>query len=355
MTDIRSASFAAKKPARPAPERESLFAFSTNYLKQDGPEPGMLVHRGFHAMYVPRLILACRLLGHAPVVDGTEGTPNRPGYRWVCCDRCGLRCDPEYRLDPSQWNIGDTLDGNAPPCAWPRATGGLSAEIVVDKNIPGASISFAVDSAGDENTLAAHVRLSPLGAVYVHTEQFGNWFQRRLNPTGYDARVIEIGVGDGRLWWRVWAKRGEHSRATPRWRDGSVVVDPRDRLLGELRYSYEPVGEPVAAVVRMPEGDDHEVTLNLRRVRRGRKHGDGKLSWSAEWSSDKGIPFRRNSWKGDEVMASAVEVSDAAVKQGRWAEEACAAIAVSVSAMRTRYRWRAASQAMADDCPEGED
>jgi hypothetical protein len=344
MFDVTDPSAAeAKKAAEP--EREPLHAFATDYLKQDGPKPGMLAHRAFHVMYVPRLILACRVLGHRAVVDGTEGTGRRPGYRWVCCDRCGLRTDPQGDLDAERWSVGDVYDAELPG-PWPRATGGLSAEVVVGKNIPGASISVAVGSAGDENTLAAHVRLSPLGAVYVHTEQFGTWLQRRLNPTGYDTRVVEAGIGDGRLHWRIWAKQNEHSTATSRWRDGSVVVDPRDRLLGELRYSYEPVGEPVTAVVRMPEGDDHEVTLTLQRVRRGRRRGTGKLSWSADWSSEKGIPFRRNSWKGNEVGSSSVDVSDAAVDQGRWAEEACAAIAVRVSAMRTRYRWRA--EAMAD-------
>jgi hypothetical protein len=48
-------------------------------------------------------------------------------------------------------------------------------------------------------------------------------------------------------------------------------------------------------------------------------------------------------------MGSSVEVSDAAVNQGRWAEEACATIAVRVSAMRTRYRWRAVAMADGED------
>ena len=333
------------KTAEPEPEREELHAFSIDYLKQDGPKPGMLVHRAYHVLHVPRLMPACRVLGHRPVVDGTKGYTNglgheRRGYRWVCCDRCGLRTSPQGDLDAAQWSIGDAYDAELPG-PWPHATGGLSAEVVVGRNTPGASVGLAVGSAGDDHTLSAHIRLSPLGAVYVHTEAFGTWLQRRLNPTGYDTRVTEAGIGDGRLHWRIWAKRSEHSMATPRWRDGSVVIDPRDRLLGELRYSYEPFGEPVAAVVRMPEGDDHEVVLSLRRVRRGRKRGEGVLSWSAEWESGAGIPFRNHSWKGDEVTASSVEVSDGAVEQGRWAEEACAAIAVRVSAMRTRYRWRA--------------
>jgi hypothetical protein len=280
MTDLH-APRAAEKPA--VPEREKLYAFSTNYLKQDGPKPGMLAHRAIHAMYVPRLMLACRLRGHRPVVDGTEGTLNRLGYRGVCCDRCGLRTSPQGDLDPKRWNVGDPYVGELPG-PWAQATGGLSAEIVVGKNIPGASISVAVGSAGDENTLAAHIRISPVGAVYVHTEQFGTWIQRRLNPTGYDTRVIEAGIGDGRLWWRLWAKQGEHSTATPRWRDGSTVIDPRERILGPVRCSFEKVGDAVTVTVRMPEGDDHEVTLSLERVRIGRRRPGRDLA---------GVPARR--------------------------------------------------------------
>lgn len=350
MTDTDDA-VKAKEAA--AAERQPLHAFSTDYLKQDGPKPGMLVHRAFHAMYVPRLVLVCRALGHRPVVDGTADYANglgyeRRGHRWVCCDRCGLRTRPQGSLDPERWDIGDAYDGELPG-PWPPATGGLGAEVIVGRNIPGASISLSVGSAGDENTLAAHVRLSPIGAFYVHTESFGTWIQRRLNPTGYDTRVIEAGIGDGRAWWRLWAKQGEHHMDTPRWRDGSVAVDPRDRLLGELRYSRDLVGDPITAVVRMPEGDDHEVVLQLQRVRRGRKRGAGKLSWTADWKSEKGIPFRHDSWKGNEVMGSGTEVSAASVEHGRWIAEACAAIAVHVSEMRTRYRWRPASDTVGKD------
>lgn len=335
-------------------ERERLYAFSTDYLKRDGPTRGMLMHRGFHALHVPRPLLVCRALGHRTVVDGTKGMrPGRAGYRWVCCDRCGLRAKTHAPLDPDRWGIGDVYGERV---SWPRATGTLAAEIVVGKHVSGASAGVAIGCAGDENTVAAHVLLSPLGALYVHTERFGTWFQRRLNAVGYDTRVIEASVGDGRLRWRLWAKQGEYSMSTPRWRDGSVVVDPRERILGPVLYSYDPVGEPVTAVVRMPEGDDHKVVLSLRRVRRGRKRGDGVLSWSADWSSEKGIPFRSDSsWKGNEVTASAVEVSAASAEHGRWAEEAIAAIAVQVSAMRTRYRWRpeVATTGAAD--PQGTD
>jgi hypothetical protein len=326
-----------------AVERERIHAYTTDYRKREGSRRGTLVDRGFWIHHLPRLILNCRLLGHKAVVDGTEGYANgtfsRPGYRWVCCDRCGLRPRPQGDLDPVQWDVGDRY--RAPlPGPWPRATGSFGGQIVIGRSFPGASIGVAVGSAGDDHGLAVHVRLNPIGALYLHVDEFGTWIQRRLNPTGYDTRTTELTLGDGRLSWRLWAKRDEHSGATPRWRDGSTVIDPRERLFGPVLGSYEKVGEPVTATIRMPEGDDHEVILTLERKRIGRRRGEGKLSWAVDWASEKGIPFRHDSWKGNEVMASGVSVSDAAVKQGRWAAEACAAIAADVSEMRTRYRWR---------------
>lgn len=327
-----------------APERERAFAHATDYLKRDNDTSrgrrDMLVHRGFWIHHVPRPLLACRARGHEPVVDGTTGARN---YRWVCCDRCGLRTSPQGDLDADDWNIGDAYTGELPG-PWPYADGQLGAEVVIGRRNCGVGASVKIGHGGSEHTLAAHVHLGPLGAVYVHTERFGTWLQRRLNPDGYDSRVIEVEANDGRLYWHLWTKRGEWSSMTPKWRHGSTVIDPRDRLLGPLLYSYEQVGDPVTATIRMPEGDDHEVELALRRVRRGRRGGDGKLSWDVRWESEKGILFRRGSWKGDEVTSSGVAVSDSAVEAGRWAEEACAAIAVRVSGMRTRYRWRAPAE-----------
>jgi hypothetical protein len=324
-------------------ERERMFAHSTDYRDREGGRRGTLLDRGFWIHHLPRPLLSCRALGHRPVVDGTTGTrPGRPGYRWVACDRCGLRPESLVDLDAGRWNIGDRYDQAVPPCMWPRATGTLGGQVIIGKSFSGASIGIAVGSAGDDHPLAANVRLNPLGALYLHTDRFGTWLQRRLNPTGHDTRVIELDVTEGTLHWRLWAKRNEWSSSTPRWRDGSFGIDPRDRLLGPVRGSYEDVGEPVTATVRMPDGDDHEVVLKLQRKRVGRRRGTGKLSWSVDWSTRQGIPFRRDSWKGDTVHASAIAASDVAVEKGRWAAEACAAIAADVSEMRTRYRWRPA-------------
>lgn len=324
------------------------YAFSIDYRKEGRSQRGTLVNRGFWIHRLPRPLLTCRALGHVPVVDGTTGYRDRPGARWVCCARCGLRPDPQGSLNALAWDIGESYDGPLPgepplPGDWPAATGAIGGQVIIGKpGLSGFGMSAKVGNAGSEHTLAADVRL-PFGALYLHTETFGTWLQRRLNPIGYDSRVIEFDVSDGRIRWKLWAKRDGHSKNKPRWQDGTLTLDPRDRLLGPARYSYE-THDTTTATVRMPDGDDHEVTLTLKRQRYGRMHGAGKLSWTVEWDSRPGIPYRHNSWKGDEVLGSSVTVSDAAVDTERWAADACAGIAADVSKMRTRNKWHPPTQ-----------
>lgn len=88
-----------------------MHRFSVDYGKRDGKRRGTLLNRGYFISGLPRLIPVCRLLGHRPVVDGTQGIGTSKPSRWVCCDRCGIRPDPQGQLDPARWNIGDRYDG----------------------------------------------------------------------------------------------------------------------------------------------------------------------------------------------------------------------------------------------------
>jgi hypothetical protein len=199
-----------------------------------------------------------------------------------------------------------------------------------------------VGNGASEHTLAAHLYLSPLFGIAVHTERFGTGVQRRLNPTGYHSRVIEVSTTPGHLYWRLWVKRDEWSRATPKWRDGNIRVDPRDILLGEKRYSYEKINEPITAIVRMPHGDDHEVTLQLERQRHGRKRGlRPRESWVVDWSASPGIPTKPGGHGG--VYGSAVKVSDREATDGTWPAAAAAAVAVDLTRDRARYGYAPAS------------
>lgn len=332
-----------------------------------------LVNVGFFLHQVPRPLLPCRLFGHRPVVDGTTVTPaNRPGYlpsRWVVCDRCGVRPDPQGHLDPRRWDIDARYTGEWGPAGerpprlrvvrqdrpydqaedehnWHppgpfrrRATGGLGGQLVVIGNPFGVGFELKVGNGGSEHTLAAHLYLGWLGALYLNTERIGTWLQRRLNPVGYQSRIIEVRFSRGELRWRLWAKRDESSRDDPWWMDGKLSFRLRDKLLGRRLYDYTDVpGGQVARFVRMPEGD-YLVNLKLQAVTLGRKRWFKKrMPYSVDWSAlGKGIPTE-GPLRG-RIFGSSVQVSDRAVTAGTWPAEAAAAIALRVAEHRTREGW----------------
>lgn len=340
---------------------------TVNYLAQrETPQRGTLMDRGFWLSGIRRPLLTCRTFGHKPVVDGTgpyKGDGRLSASRWVCCDRCGVRPQPQGGLDPTEWNVGDrytgAFDGVSPdwdemlrekmaggqvrptltaPGPWPdKPTWKFGGQAIVGKTLSGFSAEVKVGNCGSEQDLAAHVSISPLGALYVHTEDLGKWLQRRLNPTGYESRVIGFSAHDGTLYWKLWAPRDSHSVKDPRWQQGSIGYDLRDRLLGRKRYWHTNEGDPVTTTVRLPHGDDHQVTLQLQRREHGReKLTRRELAWSVDWDTQDrgGIPTKPNG-RG-RVSGAGIEVSDASVRKGTWPLEAAAAIARSVTAWRTR-------------------
>jgi hypothetical protein len=316
--------------------------YSVNY--REDRDSGHLVSRGFW-VHLPRPLMACRIAGHKPVIDGYEGFRGRPmeGARWVCCDRCGLRPDPQGCLDPSAWAIGTPVRlgvfasaTRQPGRAWPRGNQGVvGGQLVVGRG-PSCGVSVKVGNCGSEHTLAAHVLIPWAGALYLHTERFGTWMQRRLNPAGYESKVIEADIGDGRLHWKAWAPR-DGGPPGSRWRAGSVRVDPRDILLGERRYQYEDAVGPEPVTLTLPDGSQHPIAVRLKRQSRGRRRGRAKLSWSVSCDSKDGIPYDgtrggMNGWS--------VPVSDDAVTCGLWQQEAVAASIVKVTQLRVRYGWK---------------
>lgn len=329
-----------------------LYAHTVNYNRERGRSGWP--HRGIWVSHTPRLIPACRLFGHRPVVDGTDGhRPGEPGYRWVCCDRCGTRPDPQGSLDPAQWTVGQSYTGplgatpgvtwehlrtvgHHQPGPWPRRPDGtVGAEIVVGpKTYPGASVQVKVGNAGSEHTLAAHLRVWPLGAIYLHTERHGTSVQRRLNPVGYESRVTGVAVDGRRLRWKAWAPRnGGHTRI-PGWRDGSIPVNAPDLVLGRRRHECEHIGDAVRAVVRMPHGDDHDVTLRLNRVVTGRKRWRKTVTWEADWDCRGGISTKPAGH--GRVCGSGVPVSAVSVSEGTWPELAASEIARDLTVLRAR-------------------
>jgi hypothetical protein len=343
-----------------------MHPFTVNYRKRDGHKPGTLVNRGFWLHGAPRPLLLCRLLKHKPVIDGTKGWRNEAGSRWVCCHRCGLRPEPQGHLEPAVWNIGDAytgpwlteapaplscdeirslaLAGLAPertvlPGPWPTGnTGTFGGQIILGKSYStGWGFDFKVGTGGSEHTLALTLRLAPICWLYLHTEHFGTWLQRRLNRTGTASRVTGLRLERGSLEWQLWSNRDTWSQDDPRWQRGSIKLDPRDRLFGRSRFDYGDVGDPVTATVRLPHGDDYDVTLKLQHVTDGRNRRRFH-SWDVDWSCRSGIPTKTGG-RGT-IHGAAVTVSTEAVNGGSWIPEACASIATRITADRTRSGWR---------------
>jgi hypothetical protein len=331
---------------------------TTNHLKRDERRPDRLVHRGFWLDDVPRLMLWCRIRGHRPVVDGYG--PHKPGgdaSRWVTCDRCGVRPDPQGNLSPKHFDVGQPYTHDLyqqefvqamrelgaktwGPGPWPdKPTGVLGGELVIGKTFGAFAVEVKVGNGGSEQTLAAHLRIWPFGALYLHTERFGTWLQRRLNPTGYESRVISLSADGWRIRTQLWARRDSWSRDDPWWMHGSVSLDLVEKVFGPKRYSYEDADVPTLGWVKMPEGDSYQVQLKLKRVRLGRPRLKRAIwSWSVEWSADSpGIATRPG--KGG-YIAAAVRVPEEAVEARCWDAFACALIAKELSEERTRYGYR---------------
>ena len=336
---------------------------------KDRPDPRVLLHRTYHLSSLPRLMPLCRLLGHKAVVDGYDskyGREEERRARWVACDRCGVRPEPQGWLDPGQWNLGQPYTGpftgkNLPkeaarqlakrgivpkpptePGPWPtRPEGALNAELVIGRSHTlGAEIK--VGNPGSENVLAGHITLGPLGALYVNSERFGQFVQRRFNPSGYQSRTTGFTIHDGRLWWTAWAKRDEWHSSDPRWMQGSVSVDPRDHLWGEQKNHRVDRTEDVPAVVRMPEGDCYDATVRLERWESRRPRGGrSRTYWLAQWDCKEGIPVRNHDWKGDETYSCSWGIKGVTPDMPRWPLILAAKAAEQCSRDRARYGYRA--------------
>lgn len=322
-----------------------MYTFTTDYRKDDGRG---LVNRGLFINGLPRPILLCRMFGHKPVVDGT-GTLGERGHlsRWVTCDRCGTRPSPQGRLDPAVWNVGEKYTGqyvntpaNVPetaPGSWPKTpTWDLSVQLCIGSSFPGFGAQAKVGSCGSENATAAHLRIGRAFAIYIDTGELGRFWQRRLNPTGYESKVVELSIGHGHIHWKLLAPRDSSSRHMPRWRDGSIRYRLLDILLGEKRYSYEDVGGCVTATLKLPHGDTHEILMQLRRRARSRKRTRARFDgWTIDWDTQTppGIPTK----PGGLGNVSGASIPFSPVEPDAWQSAALAGISKQLTDQRDRY------------------
>ncbi len=346
-----------------------MLTYTVDYSR-DRPSQKNLLNLGFWVHDVPRLIPLCRLFGHKPVVDGTQGIGTSKPSRWVACDRCGIRTQPQGQLDPEQWNIGDAYLGpfatrpfpaqaakqlaargipvpQDKPGQWPaRSTTTVGGQLVIGGRVSSSlGIGFKVGNPGSEQVLAAHLCLGPLGALYLHTEAHGRWLQRRLNNTGYNSRVIEADLYHGRLSWRLWAKRDEWNATDPKWMHGSLNVDPRHYLYGPRKNRKLSETDRIPVTVYMPEGDTHQATVHLEQWESRRTRGRASTYWMAQWDCEAGIPVRNHDWKGDETYSCSWMIEGVTPDMPRWPYLLAAKAAEQCTRDRARYGYRAPENA----------
>lgn len=310
--------------------------------ERDGRNSPHLIDRGFWLYQVPRLTPLCRLLGHKPVVDGYD-SKNGSGARWVACDRCGERPEPQGPID-LDLALGQPYTDPLPGPFPASPTGELGGQLVVGGSSLGVGAEFKIGNCGSEQVLAATLTLGRLGALFLHTERHGQWLQRRLNPTGYESRVIGFRASAGHLRWKIWARRDGWSSTDPKWQQGSIRIDLRDIVLGPVRSQFDVVATAPISVA-MPEGDVHQVLGKLERVTTGRERWRKTISWSVDWEpvdGTAGIPTK----SGDRgrVYGASVTVTHAAASNGRWTKEAAAKIAARLAEMRSRYDYEPATK-----------
>lgn len=335
---------------------------SVNYRKdRPGAPEQALVSTGFWFRDLPRLTWRCWLWGHKPVVDGV-GNPDVPhsGYvaRWVACDRCGLRPEPQGNL-PHDERVGEPYEGfqlTTPdvklgemgphaPGPFPKNRGEIGGQVVVLGGLKGASINFTVGCPGSEYDMSGHITLGRFFSLYLHTQGFGRWLQRRFNNVGYHCRVTGIRVHDKTFWWDIWRRDGMWSRSDPGWMSGHRNLDPRVWYWGEQRYWFEKIGKPLASVLSMPE-EDYPVNLQLQQVERGRERGRRKHD---HWAVDVrvvgvGVPTEPHGH--GQITGFGVKVSEDAVNQDMWETEALAQAQLRMTQDRVRRRYSPAREAV---------
>jgi hypothetical protein len=127
----------------------------------------------------------------------------------------------------------------------------------------------------------------------------------RENPTREawltDRRECRIAIHGWAIWINPWSKTMEWDTADPWWVRG-LTIHVDDLVLGKTRYQREALGEPIHAMVPMPEGNYPAVFQRQRQTwKRPRWFAHSRESFDI--TIPKGIPFAgkgENSWDCDD-------------------------------------------------------
>jgi hypothetical protein len=239
---------------------------------------------------------------------------------------------------------------------------GLASLQLVGTWPPQRSVSLGLSAGGtwSETPWDAHANIAGLGA-YLGVARGGKLAARltrlgwRENDGKYTGRHLSLhtGGGDhlGRVYWSLWTHPHESRRGRfASWRDGSAALDPREWLWGPARWDYTPV-DAGDYVFRDPEdrpGDpsarSYAVTFTLTRaiLARPKQRRPIAAEWEVEWECrPDGIPAhleQEGSWKGSEVVASSLKLSDAEATGPHWPDAAAAHLAVWIVRTRSEHR-----------------
>jgi hypothetical protein len=226
---------------------------------------------------------------------------------------------------------------------------------------PQRSVSLGLSAGGtwSETPWDAHANIAGVGA-YLGIARGGKLAERltrlgwREGDGKYTGRQITVHTGGDsmrRVYWSLWTHPHEWRRGRfASWREGSASLDPRDRLWGPARWDYTPVDAGDYAF-RDPEdrpgdpsGRSYAVTFTLTRaiLARPKRNRPDALRWQVEWECrPDGIPVHleaEGSWKGSEVVASSLELSDAEACDPHWPDAAAAHLAVWIVKTRSEHR-----------------
>lgn len=213
------------------------------------------------------------------------------------------------------------------------------SQIVVGKGVYDLGFHLGLGGTYSETPVDLAFFLPGL-SIYLTTTMFGKICEKLTGDYYKPSREISLQLKGKTLNIDLWSKKHEWHSEDPWWVKGLTFnLSPIDKIYGNKRYYYyHLIKSKSKSFVKLPE-KDYPVDLTLKVQVFKRPRGKAiKTSYIVEWEG--AIPFRNHSWKGDEVLGSAVEVTRDSLEDFHWINEATANIAARIQKDRTRYGYK---------------
>lgn len=143
---------------------------------------------------------------------------------------------------------------------------------------PEIALGAGIDCPAYGDEIGAHIRL-PLVGLYVSADRILRHFGLRVDENTY-RHVASFFVGDGALWWHLWAN-AFGGDILPWWRRGRLA--PVELLLGRYTTNLLETGRHVASVP-LPEGYYTAVIRRLAHYAVRSRLRSGHPFWRAAWA-----------------------------------------------------------------------